>query len=203
MNPQPEKQRLKIGSLDGVLAVVPHLLGFHPSSSLVVLGIAGPRGQVQLAFRYDLPDPPDSSLSGEIAAHASAVLGRQHLTAAIVIGYGPGSLVKPVADMLGEVERNVLGRFENRQSQPPAAWKPSRRVEAVCPVGNECRQFRDEQRLAIGGGFGRADSHSSSLRPRLLAVASQPEGFFRVRIADPGRIFPSNRKTRNTRLCQS
>jgi hypothetical protein len=105
MNPQPEKQRLKIASLDGVLAVVPHLLGFHPSSSLVVLGIAGPRGQVQLAFRYDLPDPPDSSLSSEIAAHAAAVLGRQHITTAVIIGYGPGSLVTPVADLL----RRVLG----------------------------------------------------------------------------------------------
>jgi hypothetical protein len=90
-----------------VLAVVPHLLGFHPSSSIVVLGIGGPRGQVKLAFRYDLPDPPDSSLSGEIAAHASAVLGRQHLTAAIGIGYGPGSLVTPVADVLRRVLRSA------------------------------------------------------------------------------------------------
>jgi hypothetical protein len=85
--------------------VVPHLLGFHPSSSLVVLGISGPRAQIRLTFRYDLPDPPDPSLASEIAAHASAVLGRQHISTAIVIGYGPGSLVTPLADLL----RHALG----------------------------------------------------------------------------------------------
>src|SRR5260221_1743425 len=33
--------RVRVGSADGVLAVVPHLLGFHPSDSLVMLGIGG------------------------------------------------------------------------------------------------------------------------------------------------------------------
>jgi Domain of unknown function (DUF4192) len=102
-----QRRRIQVGSLDGVLAVVPHLLGFHPSSSLVVLGVGGPRGQVKLAFRYDLPDPPDACLSGEIAAHASAVLARQHLSTAIIIGYGPGSLVTPVADLLRVVMRRA------------------------------------------------------------------------------------------------
>ncbi len=95
-----QRRRVKIGSPDGVLAVVPHLLGFHPSSSLVVLGIGGPRDQVQLAFRYDLPDPADPSLSADISAHVSEVLDRQHITTAIVIGYGPGSLVTPIIDLL-------------------------------------------------------------------------------------------------------
>jgi hypothetical protein len=102
-----QRRRIQVGGLDGVLAVVPHLLGFHPSSSMVVLGIGGPRGQVKLAFRYDLPDPPDACLASEIAAHASAVLGRQHLTTAIIIGYGPGSLVTPVADLLRRVMRGA------------------------------------------------------------------------------------------------
>jgi hypothetical protein len=100
-----QRCRVRVGSPDGVLAVVPHLLGFHPSSSIVVLGIAGPRARIHLAFRYDLPEPPDPALSGDIAAHAVAVLQRQHLAAAIVIGYGPGSLVTPVADLLGPALR--------------------------------------------------------------------------------------------------
>lgn len=98
MNSPSERPPLRIGSADGVLAVVPHLLGFHPATSLVVLGTSGPNGQVRLAFRYDLPDPPDSSLSGDIPAHAVALLQRQHLTTAIIIGYGPGRLVTPLAD---------------------------------------------------------------------------------------------------------
>jgi hypothetical protein len=77
-----------------VLAIVPSLLGFHPSQSLVVLGVSGPRNRVSLTFRYDLPDPPDDDLAADIAAHACEVLTREALQAAIVIGYGPE---RPVA----------------------------------------------------------------------------------------------------------
>lgn len=99
---QPAGQdcRVRVESLDGVLAVVPHLLGFHPSSSLVVLGIAGPGRRIRVAFRYDLPDPPDLSLAAEIAGHATTVLQRQDLRAAMTVGYGPGALVTPVIDLV-------------------------------------------------------------------------------------------------------
>jgi hypothetical protein len=89
-----------VGSAEGILAVVPHLLGFHPANSLVVLGISGPHGRIRLAFRYDLPEPPDQALSADIAAHAAAVLDREHLTVAIVIGYGGGQAVTGVVDVV-------------------------------------------------------------------------------------------------------
>jgi hypothetical protein len=89
-----------VDSPSGVLAVVPHLLGFHPRRSLVVLGVAPPRARVKLGFRYDLPDPPDTAVTREIAGHATAILARQRIAAAILIGYGPGHLVTPVADAL-------------------------------------------------------------------------------------------------------
>jgi hypothetical protein len=81
-----------------MLAVVPHLLGFVPASSLVVIGARPPRGLVHVTLRFDLPDPSDDAASGEIAAHAAAVLARERLGTAVVIGYGPGGLVTPVAD---------------------------------------------------------------------------------------------------------
>jgi Domain of unknown function (DUF4192) len=84
----------------GILAVVPYLLGFHPSSSLVVIGIGPPRGQIKLAFRYDLPDPPDPSQAGDLTAHAIAVLKRQQVDQVIVVGYGPGTLVTPVVELI-------------------------------------------------------------------------------------------------------
>ena len=97
----PERCRVRVGSADGILAIVPHLLGFHPADSLVVLGIGGPHARIKVAFRYDLPDPPDAALAAEIAAHARAVLRRQHLTMAIVIGYGAAEAVTPVAGPVG------------------------------------------------------------------------------------------------------
>ena len=107
MNPNPQRPRLKVGSPASLLAVIPHLLGFPPERSLVVIGAAPPATRVQIAFRYDLPDPPDAQAAAQIAAHAAAVLSRQHLTVAIVAGYGPGRLVTPVADAIRAAVRHL------------------------------------------------------------------------------------------------
>ena len=89
------KVQLRAGTPDAVLAVVPHMLGFYPSRSLVVLGL-GDQNRVMVTFRYDLPDPVDYGLAEDIAEHADYVLGRERITAALLVGYGPGELVAPV-----------------------------------------------------------------------------------------------------------
>jgi hypothetical protein len=89
---------VRVDSPAGVLAIVPHLLGFRPARSFVVIGLAPPAARVKLGFRYDLPDPPDAAAAGAIVAHAIAILARQRITTVILVGYGPGSLVTPVAD---------------------------------------------------------------------------------------------------------
>jgi Domain of unknown function (DUF4192) len=91
---------LRIGSPDTVLAVIPGLLGFHPTRSLVVVGAGPPRGRIQVVFRYDLPEPPDAGTAAKIAAHAAAILARHQLTLAIAVGYGAGPMVTPVVDAL-------------------------------------------------------------------------------------------------------
>src|SRR5258707_15099063 len=78
--------RVRVGSADGVLAVVPHLLGFHPSDSLVMLGIGGPPARIRLAFRYDPPDPPDEGLPADIARPAKNFVPPPPLTVARVRG---------------------------------------------------------------------------------------------------------------------
>ncbi len=95
--------RVQVRDAGTLLAVVPHLLGFHPADSLVVIAVGGPHHRVRLAFRYDLPDPPDRSLAAAIADHTVTLLHRQQLSTAVVIGYGPGTLVTPVADLLRDV----------------------------------------------------------------------------------------------------
>ena len=118
-----------------MLAIVPHLLGFHPSRSLVVLGVSGPRDRVMMTFRYDLPDPPDADLDTDIATHARDVLGRESVRAAIVIGYGPAELVAaPVGQAvrslldagleLKEVLRAEGGRYWSALCQDPACCPP-------------------------------------------------------------------------------
>jgi Domain of unknown function (DUF4192) len=101
-NSQPRREvpRIRVSSVAGFLAVVPHLLGFHPSQSMVVVALDARRGRIVLAFRYDLPDPPDPARSQEITEHAIGVLKKRRIKTAIAAGYGAGTLVTPVAESL-------------------------------------------------------------------------------------------------------
>lgn len=85
-----------------MLAIVPMLLEFEPSSSMVVIGVEPPRAQVRLTLRYDLPSPPDAELAAAVARHAVGVLAAQRIDTAVAVGYGPEHLVSPVADALRE-----------------------------------------------------------------------------------------------------
>jgi hypothetical protein len=127
--------RIKVSSVAGFLAVVPHLLGFHPSRSMVVVGLHARRGRIMLAFRYDLPDPPDAARSREIAQHATRVLKARRIKTAIAAGYGPGTLVTPVAEALrtallgaGITPRDLLrvqdGRYWSYACQDPGCCPP-------------------------------------------------------------------------------
>ena len=100
MNSPPDRPPVLIDSAAALLAAIPHLLGFTPEASLVVIGTERAGGPVKLTFRYDLPDPPDATEAADIASHAITVLDRQQLAVAIVAGYGPGRLVTPVADAI-------------------------------------------------------------------------------------------------------
>jgi hypothetical protein len=126
---------IRAGSPTDLLAVVPHLLGFVPERSLVVIGTAPPRDRIRVTLRYDLPDPPDGDLAADVAAHAVGVLGAQRLPAALAVGYGPEALVTPVAGALGDEAhlagislRDVL-RVENGRY-----WSYRCGNEACCPA---------------------------------------------------------------------
>ena len=99
----PSRPPVQVSSLTGLLAVIPHLLGFTPENSLVVVGVGQTAGRVQVAFRYDLPDPPDVGTAAAIADHAAAMLVRQRATIAVAVGYGQGPQVTPVADAIRRV----------------------------------------------------------------------------------------------------
>jgi Domain of unknown function (DUF4192) len=96
---RPGSPRVRLSSPADVLAAVPHLFGFHPARSLVVIGAGGPRDRLRLGFRYDLPDPPDAAAARQIAGHAVAVLAGRRATTAIAVGYGEGRLVTPLMDV--------------------------------------------------------------------------------------------------------
>lgn len=81
---------LTLTSPTDVLAAVPYLVGFHPTASLIVIGLA--RSQAKMVARWGLPFPP-----GTLDA-MSPLLGRESITEVIIVGYGPGDLVTPAVD---------------------------------------------------------------------------------------------------------
>ena len=129
--------QLQAATPDAVLAVVPHMLGFYPSRSLVVLGL-GEQNRVMVTFRYDLPAPPDSQLAADIAEHACYVLDRERICSALLVGYGPEDLVAPVVGAsavrlvgsgveLHEVLRADSGRYWSMLCDDPACCPPGGR----------------------------------------------------------------------------
>jgi Domain of unknown function (DUF4192) len=61
MNSSADPARVRVSSVAGLLATIPHLLGFTPEASLVVVGVTR-ADRVQAAFRYDLPNRPTRRL---------------------------------------------------------------------------------------------------------------------------------------------
>lgn len=69
---------------------MPYLVGFHPTASLIVIGLA--RSQAKLVARWALPFPP-----GTLDA-MSPLFDRESITEIVVVGYGRGELVTPAVD---------------------------------------------------------------------------------------------------------
>ncbi|MBB5785290.1 DUF4192 domain-containing protein [Nonomuraea jabiensis] len=87
MSPEP---CLTLTSPTDILAAVPYLVGFHPKTSLIVIGLD--RRQAKLVARWSLPFPPGTLASLE------PVFDREGVTEIVIVGYGPGELVTPAAD---------------------------------------------------------------------------------------------------------
>ena len=48
---------LRVSDMSGIVTAVTHMLGFHPSESLVAVALRGPRERLHFTLRVDLPGP--------------------------------------------------------------------------------------------------------------------------------------------------
>lgn len=133
---RPGLSRVRLSSPADILAAVPHLLGFHPAQSLVVIGAGGPRDRVKLGFRYDLPDPPHAGIARRIAEHAAGILAGHRATTVIAVGYGPGRLVTPLLDVFTAVARQGgLAVRELLRVEDGRYWSYLCQDVNCCPAG--------------------------------------------------------------------
>jgi hypothetical protein len=92
----PGQPTLTVRSTADLIAAVPYLIGFHPTESVVVVAMRGPR--VVFAARGDLPDGGPPGEAQEIADYLVAVVAAQEAETVTVLGYGPPERVTPVID---------------------------------------------------------------------------------------------------------
>jgi hypothetical protein len=132
---QPPTLLVRASTPADLLRLVPHLLGFRPAASLVVIGVAPPRDRIRLTLRYDLPDPPGAHLVADVAAHAVAVLRKQRLKAVVAIGYGAEALVTPMARALrAAVWQDRIDLLEFLRVEDGRYWSYVCGNEECCPV---------------------------------------------------------------------
>jgi hypothetical protein len=123
------------GSPAALLRLIPHLLGFMPEKSLIVIGVAPPRQRIRVTLRYDLPDPSEPDEIADIAAHAIGVLTAQKLTAAVAVGYGSEALVTPAVRELREAARQAaIDLTEFLRVHDGRYWSYMCRNENCCPA---------------------------------------------------------------------
>jgi Domain of unknown function (DUF4192) len=171
---------LRVGSPESMLAVIPGLLGFHPTNSVVLIGARPPRGRVEVVTRYDLPEPPDPSAAAGIARHAATVLRRQQITLAVVAGYGPGPAVTPVADALvGELRQAGIELHDMLRVQDGRYWSYACQGPSCCPPEGVPFDPREHPAAAAIAATGAKVLRDRAAVAATIAPAGVPEEAFR------------------------
>jgi hypothetical protein len=88
-----DESKLRISTPNDLVAAVPYLLGFTPTDSLVVIGLRQRRAVFQV--RLDLPDEAECRA---MADYIGAVVARQGVSGALIVGYGSETAVRPAIE---------------------------------------------------------------------------------------------------------
>ncbi len=93
---EPQLPSIRLGDSGEVAAALPHLLGFHPAESLVLVSLRGPGGsRVGLTARADLPRPADTAA---LARALAAKVGTDDPAAVLlaVVSEAPDAVALPL-----------------------------------------------------------------------------------------------------------
>ncbi|HEY1488424.1 MAG TPA: DUF4192 domain-containing protein [Micromonosporaceae bacterium] len=123
--------RVALRSPADMIAAIPYLFGFHPSDSLVLLGLRAK--QIKFQLRVDLPPAGDAVAC---ARQLATIVARQHVTRALLTGYGAEPAVTPLVRAVRtelmrrridvpEALRATAGRYFSYTCQDPRCCDPT------------------------------------------------------------------------------
>ncbi|OJX94457.1 MAG: hypothetical protein BGO96_16475 [Micrococcales bacterium 73-15] len=88
---------LRATGVEEVLSYVPHALGFHPESSVVLISLRPPRGRLGLTMRCDL-EPLASPRAGDLLAALASHVRADGGTQVFCVVYAPGTVARARCD---------------------------------------------------------------------------------------------------------
>jgi hypothetical protein len=118
-----------------LLALIPHMLGFHPADSLVVIGTQPKSTTINVTLRYDLPGPAHPEVATWIARDAARILATERTGQAAAVGYGPDRLVAPVVGELQNLKTPGLLLTEILRAADGRYWSYLCNEPCCCPAG--------------------------------------------------------------------
>jgi len=159
---------------DSLPALVPHLVGFHPSESLVLLGLEPERRTVRVTVRLDLPrSPADADAVVDSWSQALLALPQAGALEAVLVVY-PAAADSPWA---GGAAEDLPHRRLVDELAAELVDAGIEALDAVCVVGDRIRSYwcPDPACCPLEG---RAVDTAESLRVRasLIEQGSAPLG---------------------------
>lgn len=100
---------VKISGPADILGVLPHRLGFHPTESLVVVCLEGPRNRDRLVMRFDLPaEECDDALVGLVLERVRAMKATGALLVVYTEQQSPISSASQISGISGTARMGVV-----------------------------------------------------------------------------------------------
>lgn len=194
-------ERLTLSSPDAFLAAVPHLLGFPPRDSVVLVGLADDgsgRESIRLTQRFDRPAPdvPSESLSG-LARSAAEPMIASGSTSVIVAVFGDENPAHDgvfpstglVDSLVEALDDGGMWVKDALYTDGASRWSYGCENPACCSI--EGAPIPDELRTMIAAEFAGAGSAMAPSRQALVDdVAPSPAAIARVAELLPAHQAP-------------
>jgi hypothetical protein len=105
-----DAMRVRLSGPADVAAAIPHIVGFHPEESLVVISLSGPRRRIGLTMRFDLPPASLHAVMADEVAIRLQSDGAGHAFVACCTTQAGDDARLPRADLVAMIDQRLRDR---------------------------------------------------------------------------------------------